>query len=50
LAPLTVSVKVPRVAVRVVRTVSVDDPGARTGVGVKLAVAPDGSPVAVRVT
>jgi hypothetical protein len=50
LVPVTLIVNVPFVVVRVVRTVSVDDPGAATGLVENVAVAPDGSPVTARET
>jgi hypothetical protein len=50
LVPVTVSVDVPTgVDVEVV-TVSVDEPGTTTGLGLKTAVAPAGVPANVRVT
>ena len=45
LVPVTVSVNVPRTAFDVVFTVILDDPGAATWLGWKVAVAPDASPV-----
>jgi hypothetical protein len=48
--PVTLTVNVPFVVAPVVRTVSVDDPGAATELGENVAVAPDGSPPAVRET
>jgi hypothetical protein len=50
LFPVTLSVNVPRVAERMVRTVSVDVPGGRSEIGAKLAVAPEPSPLAARLT
>jgi hypothetical protein len=48
--PVTLIVNVPFVVAWVVRSVSVDDPGAATEFLENVAVAPDGSPVAARET
>jgi hypothetical protein len=50
LAPVTVSVKLPAGVEFVVLTVRVADPGAVTETGLKLAVAPEGSPLALNAT